>query len=125
MFHGLIYNIKDIEKRTNEIVEEYKTKPKTDATSNIISQMLDSPDLSPSTKSPWRLALEMRTLVGAGTETTGNTLTATTFHLLSNPDKAQRLREEIQAAQRKSKTPLRYQDLQQLPYLVRLFRNYL
>lgn len=66
----------------------------------------------------------MRTLVGAGTGTTGNTLCATTFHLLSNPGKAQRLKEEIQAAQRKSKTPLRYQDLQQLPYLVWTHINY-
>jgi hypothetical protein len=47
-------------------------------------------------------------------------LSATTFYLLANPNKAQRLREEIQAAQEKSKNPLRYQALQQLPYLVRI-----
>jgi cytochrome P450 len=80
--------------------------------------MLAFPELSPNDKFPWRLALEMRTLVGAGTETTGNTLSVTTFYLLSNPDKAQRLKGEIRAAQRKTKTALRYQDLQQLLYLV-------
>jgi len=41
----------------------------------------------------------------------------TTFYLLASPDKAQRLKDEIQGAQR-SKSSLRYQDLQQLPYLV-------
>jgi cytochrome P450 len=101
------------------MVEDHKIEPKIDANSNIITFMFDCPSLSPKDKSVWRLALEMRTLVGAGTETTGNMLSATTFYLLSNPDKAKRLREEIQAAQRKSKTPLMYQDLQQLPYLVR------
>ncbi len=79
--------------------------------------MLHSPDLFPNDKASWRLPLEMRTLVGAGTETTGNTLSVTTFHLLANPDKAQRLKDEIQAAQNKTKTTLVYHDLQQLPYL--------
>jgi cytochrome P450 len=82
--------------------------------------MLDSKDMSSRDKSPARLALEVRSLVGAGTETTGNTLSVMTFYLLLNPDKARRLKEEIQTAQRKSKTPLRYQDLLHLPYLVRL-----
>ena len=80
--------------------------------------MLESPDLAPGDKSRYRLALEVRTLVGAGTETTGNSLSVTTFHLLANPDKARRLKEEVQSAQSKSKTPLGYQDLQKLPYLV-------
>jgi len=94
----------------------HETKPATDP--NIITYIYDSPDLSSSDKSPWRLALEMRTLIGAGTETTGNMLSATTFYLLSNPDIARRLSEEIRAAQKESKMPLRYQALQQLPYLV-------
>ena len=80
--------------------------------------MLDSPDLPAKDKSEFRLALEVRTFVGAGTETTGNTLSVTAFHLLANPDKAKRLKEEVQAAQKKSSTPLRYQELLQLPYLV-------
>jgi cytochrome P450 len=110
--------LQDIEKKTDEIVAADKAQPPTDASSNIISQMLQSPDLASSDKSRYRLALEARTLVGAGTETTGNSLSVTTFHLLANPDKARRLKEEIQLAQSKSKTPLKYQDLQKLPYLV-------
>ena len=74
--------------------------------------------MSAQDKSEFRLALEVRTFVGAGTETTGNTLSVTTFHLLANPDKAQRLKKEVQAAQKKSSTALKYQDLLQLPYLV-------
>lgn len=80
--------------------------------------MLDSPDLAARDKAEWRLALEVRSFVGAGTETTGNTLSVTTFHLLSNPEKAQRLKREIQTAQKQSSDPLTYQELQRLSYLV-------
>ena len=85
---------------------------------NVIHQMLDSPELSARDKTEFRLALEVRTFVGAGTETTGNTLSVTAFHLLANPDKARRLKEEVRAAQKRSPTPLKYQELLQLPYLV-------
>lgn len=80
--------------------------------------MLDSPDLSAKDKSEWRLALEVRTIVGAGTETTGNTLSVISFHLLSDPEKTKRLKQEVQAAQRESSTPLSAQQLATLPYLV-------
>ena len=82
--------------------------------------MLESTDLAPKDKTARRLAQEARTFVGAGTETTGNTLSSTTFYLLNDPKKALRLKEEILAARKESKSPLRYQDLQKLPYLVML-----
>lgn len=80
--------------------------------------MLESPDLPESDKAAWRLVMEARTFVAAGTETTGNTLSVTAYHLLANPEKAERLKSEIQAAQLKAKAPLTHQELQQLPYLV-------
>lgn len=80
--------------------------------------MLDSQELPAKDKAEGRLALEIRTFVGAGTETTGNTLSVITYHLLANPDKAAKLRKEIQNAQKQSSTPLKYQELAQLPYLV-------
>jgi len=87
--------------------------------------MLDSPTLSAQDKAAWRLALEARTFVGAGTETTGNTLTVTMFHLLDNPEMFQTLKTEIQDAQRTSKGHLEYQELQRLPYLVRIVQKFI
>lgn len=121
----------DMGTRTDQLVNEYKTNvngktentENTDAKPNIIHQMLDSPTLSAGDKKNWRLALEMRTLVGAGTETMGNTLSVITYHLLTNPEKAKRMVQEVNEAQKKSPTPLRYQDLQQLPYLVSSLYN--
>lgn len=83
--------------------------------------MLESPDLPSKEKAAWRLALEARTFVGAGSETTGNTLSVITYHLLANPEKANILKREIQRAQLEAKAPLSYQKLQCLPYLVSLF----
>jgi len=80
--------------------------------------MLDSPDLSTKDKSEFRLALEVRTFVGAGTETTGNTLSVTAFHLLADPEKSRRVREEVQTAQKQTSADLTYQQLARLPYLV-------
>lgn len=110
----------DIGVRTNSIVADYrsKTSVKKYGKPNVIHQMLDAEEMSDKDKSNERLALEVRTLVGAGTETTGNTLTATTFYLLSNPEKAERVKAEIREAKKKRNSPMRYQDLQQLPYLV-------
>jgi len=110
----------DIGVRTNSIVAEYQnqTGSKKYGKPNVIHQMLDADELSAKDKSNERLALEVRTFVGAGTETTGNTLTATTFYLLSNPEKADKLKKEVRDAQRKSQSPLRYRELQKLPYLV-------
>ncbi|KAH8600962.1 cytochrome P450 [Bisporella sp. PMI_857] len=109
----------DMGVRTNAIVADYynKSKEKKYAKPNVIHQMLDAEELSAKDKSNERLALEVRTFVGAGTETTGNTLTSIVFYLLANPEKLRRLKEEIREAQKKCNAPLRYQDLQQLPYL--------
>ena len=108
--------------QTKAIVADYhnETKVKKYSKPNVIHQMLDAEELSSKDKSTERLALEVRTFVGAGTETSGNALSSITFYLLENPEKAKKLKKEIQDAQKNSNVPLRYHDLQQLPYLVSL-----
>ena len=113
----------DIGVRTGQLVKDYSKNEEPHEKPNIIHQMLDSLTLPAADKRNWRLALEMRTIVGAGTETTGNTLTVITYHLLANPAKAKRLEEEVTEVQEKRSTALRYQDLQQLPYLVSSSHN--
>jgi hypothetical protein len=117
--------IQDIGVQTKEIVAAYtRGGPKQTSDteiyerSNVIHQMLDSPELPAKDKTEFRLALEVRTFVGAGTETTGNTLVVTTYHLLANPDMAKKLKVELRAAQRASLKPLTYQQLAKLSYLV-------
>ncbi len=56
--------------------------------------------------------------MGAGTETTGNTLSLTTFYLLLDPAKAQRLKKELSTVRVDNTNLLNYQQLKNLPYLV-------
>lgn len=117
--------MQDIGSKTKELTSAYNPKSNSSERPNVVHQMMDSPDLPAKDKTDWRLALEVRTFIGAGTETTGNTLTVITYHLLADPTKAKKLKQEIQAAQRESSTPLTYQQLARLPYLVGIISNLL
>ncbi|KAK0649566.1 cytochrome P450 [Cercophora newfieldiana] len=55
----------------------------------------------------------------AGTESTGSTITVTAYCLLSQPEKAARLRTELKQAYENCGRPPTYQELKELPYLVR------
>jgi cytochrome P450 len=58
-------------------------------------------------------------LLVAGTETTGNTLTAIAFHLLKNPSVLACLREELKVAMPTTDSILTWSSLEKLPFLVR------
>ncbi|KAK4862903.1 hypothetical protein LT330_003036 [Penicillium expansum] len=60
----------------------------------LFHALLDS-KLPPEEKAPGRLSQEVFTVISAGGETTAKNLTTLTFHLLNNPDKLQRLRDEL------------------------------
>jgi cytochrome P450 len=100
------------------LISSHKGPSTKKISANIVQQMLDS-DMPLPEKSTRHLALEVRSIVTAGTEPAGHSLSVTVFHLLSNPDKAQRLKEELRDAQESNgSVPLTFQQLEQLPYLV-------
>lgn len=82
---------------------------------------MNSDAIPESDKTVDRITQEARTLVGAGSETTGNALETITFHALSNPNALRRLKEELAVAVESSKgseDPLaKYNIIQRLPYL--------
>jgi cytochrome P450 len=88
---------------------------------SVLDGIINSDAIPESDKTVDRITQEARTLVGAGSETTGNTLETITFHVLANPDKLQRLKKELAQAAATSKgsdNPLsNYNTLQRLPYL--------
>jgi hypothetical protein len=85
----------------------------------IFHEMFNS-DLPPREKDINRLWQEGQVVIGGGTETVGNALTVTTFHLLSNPDIMRRLKEELAEAIPDVTDIPSWQRLEQLPYLVSL-----
>jgi cytochrome P450 len=60
----------------------------------LFHALLDS-RLPAEEKQPGRLSQEVFTVISAGGETTAKNLTTLTFHLLNNPNKLQRLRDEL------------------------------
>lgn len=74
-------------------------------------------DLLRSEQSVSRLTQEAQKLVGAGTETTGNTLSMTTSYFLSDRRKAQTLKKDLRDFGGNTNEMMRLQDLQKLPYL--------
>ena len=71
----------------------------------VFHALLES-DLPPEEKSSWRLWQEGQTIIGAGSETTANTLSVIHFHLLDNPDALSKLRAELQEALPTKYTPM-------------------
>ncbi|OAL28004.1 hypothetical protein AYO20_09626 [Fonsecaea nubica] len=88
---------------------------------SVLDGIINSDAIPESDKTVDRITQEARTLVGAGSETTGNALETITFHILANPDKLRRLKEELASAVEASKDKrdalTDYSTLQRLPYL--------
>jgi cytochrome P450 len=67
-------------------------------TPTIFDGMLTNANLPESGKSTPRLLDEAIVLIGAGTETTANTLATLTYHILANPDIVRKLKAELAEA---------------------------
>lgn len=81
--------------------------------------MYTSPLISDEDRTMTRLVAEAQAVIGAGTETTGNTLSVFTYHVLALPDVHKRLKAELQAAAHDQSTNglMNYRVLEKLPYL--------
>jgi cytochrome P450 len=84
----------------------------------LLREIQDS-NLAEVEKTPDRLLQEAEQFIVAGTETTGNTLTVTTFHILRNPHVQRALRGELKRAQLLFDENIDLAAIQSLPYLVR------
>lgn len=88
----------------------------------VLDAIYTSPLLGPEEKTVTRMLAEVQAILGAGTETTGNTLSVFTYHVLSQPSISQRLKEELREASKKSSSAspdnlMDYKTLERLPYL--------
>lgn len=83
----------------------------------VFHELLGSKALPPEEKSVARLAQEGQILVQGGTLTTSWTLAVATFHLLDQPDKLERLRDELAAAIPDPAEVVGLAELEAIPYL--------
>jgi cytochrome P450 len=83
----------------------------------IFDALLD-PNLPPSEKTLARLSEEGLIILGAGSETTANTMSLALYHLTNNPEILEKLRAELKTVMPAPGSPVKWSDLEQLPYLV-------
>ncbi|PGH05277.1 hypothetical protein GX51_02998 [Blastomyces parvus] len=93
-----------------------RTASKVSKGCSLIDQILDS-RLPAEEKAHERILQEVRSTTAAGIETTSNALTVITYHLLDNPDKIQRLRDEVSTLEGDWSFEQQAQKLEKLPYL--------
>jgi hypothetical protein len=91
--------------------DERETVPK----GTLFHALVES-TLPPEEKAANRLSQEVFTVIAAGGETTARNLDTITFHLLKNPEKLQKLREELNRLDPDGTAPL--VEYEAMPYLV-------
>ena len=84
---------------------------------SILDAIISSTELHERDKAPDRVYEEARNTIGAGTETTGVSLSVLTYRVLPNPNVHRRLQAELHEAASISKSLLDIRVLGQLPYL--------
>ncbi|CZR52602.1 related to cytochrome P450 CYP3/CYP5/CYP6/CYP9 subfamilies [Phialocephala subalpina] len=82
----------------------------------IMHALLQS-DLPPEERTAKRLWSEGLSVVGAGSETSANTLAVMHFHLLDNPNMLTKLRAELKEALPDGNAPIKLNVVERLPYL--------
>ena len=87
----------------------------------IFEELIES-DLPPEEKSIDRLAEEGFALILAGADTSTQALIHISYHVLDNPVILGRLRAELRAAIPDPDSPLKWQELEKLSFLVRLLQ---
>jgi len=80
-------------------------------------------NLPPQEKTLERLSDEGNILIGAGSETTAQILAVLSYHLISSPDVLKKLQKELETVMPDPYTPVKWQQLEQLPYLVSLLTS--
>lgn len=110
-------NIRDIIAKTENEKQREIEPPRT-----IFHELLHS-NLPPEEKRVQRLGQEAHLVIGAGAETTANTLTNATYNILANPAILHRLREELFAVLPDPEAPILLQKVETLPYLTAIINE--
>jgi cytochrome P450 len=110
------------QKLVREIVDTFDPMVKNERHVTIFHELLAS-DLPQHEKSYERLWQEGSALIGAGVETTSNTLTVGLYHLSQNPDKLARLKTELSEAMPDAARLAPWAKLETLPYLTAVIKE--
>ncbi|OAQ58690.1 cytochrome P450 oxidoreductase [Pochonia chlamydosporia 170] len=107
----------DIRRQIRQVQDQIASGAKEDSSSRTIFHELLTGNLPNEEKSISRLWQEGQIVVGAGTETTAWTLSATLFYVLNDNRILHKLQKELAAAMPDSTKRISCNELEQLPYL--------
>lgn len=110
-------------KLVKEIVEKFDPMQEENKTHQTIFHELLASDLPAHEKSYERLWQEGSALIGAGVETTSNTLNVALYHLSLHPEKLNRLKEELQDTMPSASALAPWSTLEKLPYLTAVIKE--
>ncbi|KAM5431408.1 hypothetical protein MferCBS31731_007894 [Microsporum ferrugineum] len=118
LFYTLAERCKErIDEVRYERMEEHKGPGETVGRKKTLFDQIYDSRLSIEEKMPARLTQEVRSIIGAGTETTSNCLSVISYHLLLNPERLQRLKDELQELEPDPTAEIKLCQLEKLPYL--------
>ncbi|RFU25350.1 hypothetical protein B7463_g10983, partial [Scytalidium lignicola] len=115
-FKPVIEFQEEMDKEIKEVLAGRNEEAKAATQPTVFHDILSS-NLPPHELSLKRLDEEAVGLVGAGTETTGWSMTIGTFHILDNPHVLKKLKNELIEAMPDPNQPLSITELEKLPYL--------
>lgn len=116
---GDLFTVKArLRQQAKDSLQKRKTGDVDEKDHNNIFDALVSPHVPEHERTLDRLEDESALLLGAGTETTARAIVVSMFHLMINPDKARKLREELRTVLDTPTSKAQWTDLEKLPYLV-------
>ncbi|PSN66557.1 cytochrome P450 [Corynespora cassiicola Philippines] len=120
---AMVDNQKDLMDQAKAVVMNAKTKE----TKTVINAIFDHPSLPDREKTISRIFDETVTVIAAGTETVGNTLSNLTYHVIANPKIYDTLKAELNEAAAKHQVSdeqsLVCRIAEQLPYLAAVIKE--
>ncbi|KAF9732898.1 hypothetical protein PMIN06_007474 [Paraphaeosphaeria minitans] len=122
---GIIDALIEQEQQAIDVIKNDGKSISTKSFPVIMNEVYTSPDIPPSQKTPRRLFEEISILIGAGSETTSNSLLTTTYHVLANPEILANLQTELRTAftEQERMDVLSYKQLELLPYLTAIIHE--
>jgi len=114
---------KDLNKQIVDLKEGKNEAVGKSSIPTVFQELLDNPNLPPDQKETRRLQDEAQLVIAAGVSTTGWALSVGAFHIINNPDVYRRLRQELDEAIPDPTQPLKWADLERLPYLTGCIRE--
>lgn len=117
-------SLKELFNQIIEIQTQLKENCKIAGQKTIFSDVLMNEQLRPEEKTAPHLTVEAQTLVAAGTTTTAHILSILTYYVIRDPTILERLQSELGTVMSDAQPAPKWQQLDQLPFLVRSYHSH-